>query len=145
MRPAQHGDRLHWFMCLPATARGEIVESVLAAAVHNIELVKRGMRLRKPLSRVPNAKWSSLHDIGIALPVKSDVQSILALILRKAREIKKPAPVGYYVVEENTCEGRKNGQTERTATPLQIGQNDSASFPRAKSHSPSQKNPLRDL
>lgn len=127
LRPAQHGDRLHWFMCLPATAPREIVESVLAAAVHNIELVTRDAASQATLARTER-EMEQLHDIGIALPVARDVQSILALILRKAREITGADAGSLYVVEEKRVEGSSNGQTERTLR-FKLAENDSVNFP----------------
>jgi HD-GYP domain-containing protein (c-di-GMP phosphodiesterase class II) len=126
-RPAVRGDRLRWFMCLPAKAPRQVVESVLAAAFQNIELAAREAASQATLARTER-EMEQLHEIGIALPVARDVQSVLALILRKAREITGADAGSVYVVEERRLEESSNGEVERTLR-FKLAENDSVDFP----------------
>ena len=78
----------------------QVVESVVRAALENVDMAVRNRDLTESL-RNAHEEIDDLNSIGIALSAERDVQSLLGLILRTSRDITSSDAGSLYLVEEN--------------------------------------------
>ena len=108
------------FAYLPEKASRTVLESTLAAAFENIELAAREREAREELQRAER-EMEELNRIGVALSSTRDIQTLLNLILQKAREVTSADAGSLYLVEEVTDAERR--------LRFKLTQNDSVRFP----------------
>jgi HD-GYP domain-containing protein (c-di-GMP phosphodiesterase class II) len=78
-----------------------------------------------------NREFAQLNQIGIALSETRDVDQLLCLILRKAREITGADAGSLYLIEEpdRSSKGSAKGREGSRWLRFQLAQNDSVEFP----------------
>jgi HD-GYP domain-containing protein (c-di-GMP phosphodiesterase class II) len=108
------------FACLTAGMPAGLLEKTIAAAFENISLAERERDAREELARAER-EMEELNKIGVALSSERDINTLLEMILAKAREITGADAGSLYLVEE-TPEGERKLRFKLT-------QNDSLSFP----------------
>jgi HD-GYP domain-containing protein (c-di-GMP phosphodiesterase class II) len=101
-----------------AAPRWEL-EKTIAIAFENIELVERARAAAEGLE-IAERERQQLNEIGVALSSERDVNALLTLILRKAREITGADAGSLYLVDEV---GRERHLR------FMLTQNDSVDFP----------------
>jgi HD-GYP domain-containing protein (c-di-GMP phosphodiesterase class II) len=111
------------FAELPRGASPELVKQTIAAAFGSIESERRERALRQELEQAHRA-MEDLNRIGAALTSERNREKLLALILKKAREITHADAGSLYLAEED-----KKG--ERWLR-FKLTQNDSRPFPFAE-------------
>jgi HD-GYP domain-containing protein (c-di-GMP phosphodiesterase class II) len=112
-------DGLAWAY-LPRNAPAEIVERTLNAAFESIELEEDARATREELERA-HRDVEELNRIGVALSSTRDINTLLNLILLKAREITGADAGSLYLIEEI-------GEDQRRLR-FKLTQNDSVQFP----------------
>jgi HD-GYP domain-containing protein (c-di-GMP phosphodiesterase class II) len=105
---------------LPKNAPPQILQRTLDAAFENIELAERERSLRDELARTQR-EMEELNRIGVALSSTRDINTLLNMILLKAREVTGADAGSLYLVEEA-------GESERRLR-IKLTQNDSMQFP----------------
>ena len=108
------------FAYLPSNAPRALLEKTIAAAFANIELAARERAAREELERT-RYEMEELHRIGVALSAQHEVETLLDMILQKAREITGADAGSLYLVEE-AAEGE-------LLLRFKLTQNDSRKFP----------------
>lgn len=108
------------FARLPRNAPSQIVRDVVAAASENIELLQGLASLKAELQRTQQ-EMEELHQIGTALSAEHEIDGLLELILRKAREITTADAGSLYLMEELAGGERQ--------LRFKLTQNDSRVFP----------------
>jgi HD-GYP domain-containing protein (c-di-GMP phosphodiesterase class II) len=121
------------FAELPRSASPALLKQTIAAAFDSIEMSRRERALRRELEQAHRA-MEDLNRIGAALSSERNREKLLALILRKAREITHADAGSLYEVEED-----KKG--ERWLR-FKLTQNDSRPFPFAEFILPITENSL---
>jgi HD-GYP domain-containing protein (c-di-GMP phosphodiesterase class II) len=99
------------------------VKRTIEAAFENIDLAMRERALREDLERTQR-EMEELNQIGVALSSTRDINTLLTLILQKAREVTGADAGSLYLVEQIS-------DTERRLR-FKITQNDTAQFPFAE-------------
>ncbi len=102
-----------WYACLRKPVTRPVLERVLAQALDHARLRRESDDTRRQLEE--------LNEIGIRLSAERDVETLLRLILSRAREITHSDAGSIYLVEE------PEGAPRRLR--FEISQNDSASVP----------------
>jgi HD-GYP domain-containing protein (c-di-GMP phosphodiesterase class II) len=102
-----------WYACLRKPVTRPVLERVLAQALDHARLRRESEDTRRQLEE--------LNEIGIRLSAERDVETLLRLILSRAREITHSDAGSIYLVEE------PEGAPRRLR--FEISQNDSASVP----------------
>ena len=102
-----------------AAAPRRELEKTIAIAFENIELVERARAAAEGLE-IAERERQQLNEIGVALSSERDVNALLTLILRKAREITGADAGSLYLVDEV---GRERHLR------FMLTQNDSVDFP----------------
>jgi HD-GYP domain-containing protein (c-di-GMP phosphodiesterase class II) len=102
-----------WYACLRKPVTRPVLERVLIQALDHARLRRESDGTRRQLEE--------LNEIGIRLSAERDVETLLRLILSKAREITHSDAGSIYLVEE------PEGAPPRLR--FEISQNDSASVP----------------
>jgi len=108
------------FAYVPQTAPASVVNRIVGAAFENLELSRREQRARRALQSA-DRELEKLNEIGIALSSERDVNTLLRLILEKAREITVADAGSLYLVDE-APDGTKSLR-------FMLTQNDSLDFP----------------
>jgi len=108
------------FAFVSSSAARQEIEKTLAIAFENIELVERARSANHALE-IAERERQQLNEIGVALSSERDVNALLTLILKKAREITGADAGSLYLVDEDT--GR------RQHLRFMLTQNDSVEFP----------------
>ncbi len=114
------GADAEFFAYLPRTAPAAVVQRAIEAAFENIELALRERDAREDLAQA-RSEMEELNKIGVALSSTRDINTLLTLILQKAREVTGADAGSLYLVEQVT-------ETERRLR-FKITQNDTAQFP----------------
>jgi HD-GYP domain-containing protein (c-di-GMP phosphodiesterase class II) len=125
------GDRLadpEWFACLPRQASQALLEKTIAAAFANIDLVERERLAREEVARAER-EMEELNRIGVALSATHDVNTLLELILSKARDITGADAGSLYLVEEESSSGSPEASPGERRLRFKLTQNDSQQFP----------------
>src|SRR5271156_1782119 len=107
------------FAYVSATVPKREIEKTIAVAFENIELVERARAAAESLE-IAERERQQLNEIGVALSSERDVNALLTLILKKAREITGADAGSLYLVDEN---GRERHLR------FMLTQNDSVDFP----------------
>src|ERR1700723_1745572 len=107
------------FSYLSTTASAKEVKKTIALAFENIELVERARAASEALE-VAERERQQLNEIGVALSSERDINALLTLILKKAREITRADAGSLYLVTEDGRERRLR---------FMLTQNDSVEFP----------------
>jgi HD-GYP domain-containing protein (c-di-GMP phosphodiesterase class II) len=105
---------------LPKQCPAALLERTIAAAFENIELATRERAIREELDRALR-ETEELNKIGVALSATRDINTLLNLILLKAREVTGADAGSLYLLEE-VGEGQRRLRFKLT-------QNDSVQFP----------------
>jgi HD-GYP domain-containing protein (c-di-GMP phosphodiesterase class II) len=108
------------FAYISATASRQEIEKTLEITFENMELVERARTANEALELAERER-QQLNEIGVALSSERDVNALLTLILKKAREITGADAGSLYLLEEG--EGRKQHLR------FMLTQNDSVEFP----------------
>jgi HD-GYP domain-containing protein (c-di-GMP phosphodiesterase class II) len=127
-RPPSRTGGIDWYGWLPRDAARGIVEKVVAAAFANLEASAGHQAALENLARTER-EMEQLHQIGIALSTTRDSDSVLDLILSKAREMTHADAGSIYLVEEKPQEGEPTGENPWTLR-FKLSQNDSVQFPK---------------
>jgi HD-GYP domain-containing protein (c-di-GMP phosphodiesterase class II) len=121
---APHGssalDSQSVFAYLSASATPQEIEKTIAIAFENIELVERSRSANDALG-VAEREQQQLNEIGVALSSERDINALLTLILKKAREITGADAGSLYLVDEDPSRQRH--------LRFMLTQNDSVEFP----------------
>jgi len=107
------------FAYVSATAPMRELEKTIGIAFENIELVERARAAHESLE-IAERERQQLNEIGVALSSERDVNALLTLILKKAREITGADAGSLYLVDEDGRERRLR---------FMLTQNDSVDFP----------------
>jgi HD-GYP domain-containing protein (c-di-GMP phosphodiesterase class II) len=107
------------FSYLATTASAKEVKKTVAVAFENIELVERA-RVASEALEMAERERQQLNEIGVALSSERDINTLLTLILKKAREITKADAGSLYLVTEDNRQRRLR---------FMLTQNDSVEFP----------------
>ena len=116
------------FACLPRQASQALLEKTIAAAFANIELAEREHWAREELARAER-EMEELNRIGVALSATHDVNTLLELILSKARGITGADAGSLYLVEEESSGGSLGAFPGERRLRFKLTQNDSRQFP----------------
>jgi len=108
------------FAYLSANATLTEIHKTLAIAFENIELVERSRSSNDALSAAEREQ-QQLNEIGVALSSERDINALLTLILKKAREITGADAGSLYLVDEDSSRHRR--------LRFMLTQNDSVEFP----------------
>ena len=108
------------FAYLSAGATLPEIRKTLAIAFENIELVERSRSSNDALG-VAEREQQQLNEIGVALSSERDINALLTLILKKAREITGADAGSLYLVDE--------GADRQRRLRFMLTQNDSVEFP----------------
>ena len=111
---------LHVSAYLPQKAARPVVERTLASTFESIELAERERAAREELQNTER-EMDVLNRIGVALSSTRDINTLLNLILQKAREVTSADAGSLYLVEEVTDKERR--------LRFKLTQNDSVRFP----------------
>jgi len=109
-------DDAAFFAYVSANAPKREFEKTVAIAFENIELVERSRAAAEGLE-IAERERQQLNEIGVALSSERDVDALLTLILKKAREITGADAGSLYLVDEDNRER------------FMLTQNDSVDFP----------------
>jgi HD-GYP domain-containing protein (c-di-GMP phosphodiesterase class II) len=139
-RDAASHDVSGCFATLPRKAAPSLVRKTVDAALANIELARREREARAELARAER-EMEELNRIGIALSQTHEVETLLNMILSKAREITGADAGSLYLVEETHPDVLSAGQGDRHLR-FKLTQNDSVQFPFAEVEIPLQENSL---
>src|SRR5579863_1721637 len=112
-------DDAAFFAYVSANAPKRELEKTIAIAFENIELVERSRAAAEGLE-IAERERQQLNEIGVALSSERDVDALLTLILKKAREITGADAGSLYLVDEDNRERRLR---------FMLTQNDSVDFP----------------
>jgi GAF domain-containing protein len=93
---------------------------MISIAFENIELVERSRSASDALG-VAEREQQQLNEIGVALSSERDINALLTLILKKAREITGADAGSLYLVDEDASRQRR--------LRFMLTQNDSVEFP----------------
>jgi len=107
------------FAYLSSSAAKQEIEKTIGIAFENIELVGRARAAAEALE-IAERERQQLNEIGVALSAERDVNALLGLILREAREITGADAGSLYLVDED---GRDRHLR------FMLTQNDSIVFP----------------
>ncbi|HEY0702327.1 MAG TPA: HD domain-containing phosphohydrolase [Candidatus Acidoferrales bacterium] len=107
------------FSYLATSASAKEIKKTVAVAFENIELVERARAASEGLELAERER-QQLNEIGIALSSERDINALLTLILKKAREITGADAGSLYLVVEDGRERRLR---------FMLTQNDSVEFP----------------
>jgi HD-GYP domain-containing protein (c-di-GMP phosphodiesterase class II) len=107
------------FAYLSSSAAKQEIEKTIGIAFENIELVGRARAAAEALE-IAERERQQLNEIGVALSSERDVNALLGLILREAREITGADAGSLYLVDED---GRDRHLR------FMLTQNDSIAFP----------------
>jgi HD-GYP domain-containing protein (c-di-GMP phosphodiesterase class II) len=107
------------FSYVSTTASAKELKKAIAVAFENIELVERARAASEALELAERER-QQLNEIGIALSSERDINALLTLILKKAREITKADAGSLYLVTEDIRQRRLR---------FVLTQNDSVEFP----------------
>ncbi len=102
-----------WYACLRKPVTLPVLERALEQALDHARLRRESAATRRELEE--------LNEIGIRLSAERDVETLLRLILSRAREITHSDAGSIYLVEEPEGEPRR--------LRFEISQNDSATIP----------------
>src|SRR6266700_7062022 len=102
-----------WYACLGKPVTRPVLERALEQAFDHARLRRESAATRRELEE--------LNEIGIRLSAERDVETLLRLILSRAREITRSDAGSIYLVEEPEGEPRR--------LRFEISQNDSATIP----------------
>jgi HD-GYP domain-containing protein (c-di-GMP phosphodiesterase class II) len=105
-----------WYACLGKPVTRPVLERALEQALDHARLRRESGDTRRQLEE--------LNEIGIRLSAERDVETLLRLILSKAREITHSDAGSIYLVEE------PEGEPQRLR--FEISQNDSVTVPRGE-------------
>jgi len=105
---------------LSATATPQEIEKTIAITFENIELAERSRSASDALG-VAERERQQLNEIGVALSSERDINALLTLILKKAREITGADAGSLYLVDEDA--------SRRRHLRFMLTQNDSVEFP----------------
>jgi HD-GYP domain-containing protein (c-di-GMP phosphodiesterase class II) len=108
------------FAYLSVTATPQEIEKMISIAFENIELVERSRAASDALG-VAEREQQQLNEIGVALSSERDINALLTLILKKAREITGADAGSLYLVDEDASRQRR--------LRFMLTQNDSVEFP----------------
>jgi HD-GYP domain-containing protein (c-di-GMP phosphodiesterase class II) len=108
------------FAFVSSSAARQEIEKTLAIAFENIELVERARSANHALE-IAERERQQLNEIGVALSSERDVNALLTLILKKAREITGADAGSLYLVDEDAGRHRH--------LRFMLTQNDSVEFP----------------
>jgi HD-GYP domain-containing protein (c-di-GMP phosphodiesterase class II) len=108
------------FAYLSASATPQEIEKMISIAFENIELVERSRSASDALG-VAEREQQQLNEIGVALSSERDINALLTLILKKAREITGADAGSLYLVDEDASRHRR--------LRFMLTQNDSVEFP----------------
>lgn len=108
------------FAYLSTTATLPEIEKTIAITFENIELVERSRSASDALG-IAEREQQQLNEIGVALSSERDINALLTLILRKAREITGADAGSLYLVDEDASRQRR--------LRFMLTQNDSVEFP----------------
>jgi HD-GYP domain-containing protein (c-di-GMP phosphodiesterase class II) len=108
------------FAYLSAGATPPEIEKTLTITFENIELVERSRSSNDALG-VAEREQQQLNEIGVALSSERDINALLTLILKKAREITGADAGSLYLVDEDASRQRR--------LRFMLTQNDSVEFP----------------
>jgi HD-GYP domain-containing protein (c-di-GMP phosphodiesterase class II) len=108
------------FAYLSVTATPQEIEKMISIAFENIELVERSRSASDALG-VAEREQQQLNEIGVALSSERDINALLTLILKKAREITGADAGSLYLVDEDASRQRR--------LRFMLTQNDSVEFP----------------
>src|SRR6202522_1047721 len=112
-------DDAAFFAYVSANAPKRELEKTIAIAFENIELVERSRAAAEGLE-IAERERQQLNEIGVALSSERDVDALLTLILKKARQITGADAGSLYLVDEDNRERRLR---------FMLTQNDSVDFP----------------
>ncbi len=118
---------------LPMNASPEIIVRTIEAAYENIELAQRERAAQEELKRT-HREMEELNRIGVALSSTRDINTLLNMILLKAREVTGADAGSLYLLEEA-------GESERRLR-FKLTQNDSVQFPFTDSNTPTTENSM---
>lgn len=116
--PALDGEFIYSYLSVTATPQ-EIAKTI-AITFDNIELVERSRSASDALG-IAERERQQLNEIGVALSSERDVDALLTLILKKAREITGADAGSLYLVDEDV--------SRRRHLRFMLTQNDSVEFP----------------
>ncbi len=108
------------FAYLSASATPQEIEKMIGITFENIELVERSRSASDALG-VAEREQQQLNEIGVALSSERDINALLTLILKKAREITGADAGSLYLVDEDASRQRR--------LRFMLTQNDSVEFP----------------
>jgi HD-GYP domain-containing protein (c-di-GMP phosphodiesterase class II) len=108
------------FAYLSANATLPEIDKTLAITFENIELVERSRSSNDALG-IAEREQQQLNEIGVALSSERDINALLTLILKKAREITGADAGSLYLVDEDASRQRR--------LRFMLTQNDSLEFP----------------
>jgi HD-GYP domain-containing protein (c-di-GMP phosphodiesterase class II) len=108
------------FAYLSVAATHPEIEKTIAITFENIELVELSRSASDALG-VAQREQQQLNEIGVALSSERDVNALLTLILKKAREITGADAGSLYLVDEDPGRQRR--------LRFMLTQNDSVEFP----------------
>jgi HD-GYP domain-containing protein (c-di-GMP phosphodiesterase class II) len=109
-----------FFAYVPRAASPQELKKTIAVAFENIELVERARSSNEALEAA-ELERQQLNEIGVALSSERDIDALLTLILKKAREITGADAGSLYLVDED------NGGDRHLR--FMLTQNDSVEFP----------------
>ncbi|HET9400672.1 MAG TPA: HD domain-containing phosphohydrolase [Candidatus Acidoferrales bacterium] len=116
-----------YFARLPRDSSQDIVESIVAAAFRALEIEASEREARDDLMR-HEREMELMQEVGIALSSARDVNQVLRLILRKAREATSADGGSIYVVEEDQTAAELNAEKGRVLR-FRLAENDSVELP----------------
>ena len=116
-----------FFARLPRESSQEIVGSIVAAAFRALEIESSEREARDDLMR-HEREMELMQEVGIALSAARDVNQVLRLILRKAREVTSADGGSIYVVEVDQSAAEPGAEQGRVLR-FRLAENDSVELP----------------
>jgi HD-GYP domain-containing protein (c-di-GMP phosphodiesterase class II) len=113
-----HSESVFTYLSVAATPLE--IEKTIAITFENIELVERSRAASDALG-IAEREQQQLNEIGVALSSERDINALLTLILKEAREITGADAGSLYLVDEDASRQRR--------LRFMLTQNDSVEFP----------------